>query len=71
MNQIAIAMFALAFVRLASGQACLNAQTALVNNPTCASAVDAATVCMGTCRTLYDDIISNCDDTVSSLANKV
>lgn len=39
------------------------AQSAI--NSTCISATDAATVCMGTCRALYDGIINNCDVTVS------
>ena len=41
--------------------------SALESDTTCANATDANTVCMGTCRVLYDDIINNCDATVSVL----
>ena len=70
MNRIIIAIFALAFVQLVSSQTCQQAQTALFADATCNS-TDAATVCMGTCRTLYDSVISNCDNTVSSPASKL
>ena len=68
MNRIVIAIFALASVQLVSSQttACLNALTALSSDRACSSG-DTDTVCMGTCRTLYDDIIAICDDEVSSL----
>ena len=66
MNRIIIAVFALVFVQLVSCQdACTIAQLAFVSDSTCASATDAATLCMGTCRTYIDDIISKCDNTVS------
>lgn len=65
MNRITVAVFSLAFLQLVSSQtACNDAFRALTNNPTCIS--KNATVCMGTCRTLYDNIISSCDNTVSS-----
>ena len=44
---------------------CGMAQSALTANSTCISATDAATVCMGTCRALYDGMINNCNVTVS------
>ena len=67
MNQIIITLFsALAFVQLVSSQTpCLDAQTALSSDLTCVSATDAATICLGGCRSLFDDIINNCDTTVS------
>ena len=66
MNRIIIAFFALAFVQLVSSQTpCLDAIAALGSDLTCAGATDAATICMGTCRTLYDNIISSCDSVVS------
>ena len=72
MNRIIIAIFALVFVQLVSSQtlACQQAQTALFTDATCSS-TDAATVCMGTCRTLYDNVISNCDNAVSSPASRL
>ena len=69
MNRIIISFLALAFLQLVSSQtACLDAQTALSSDLTCVSASDAATVCMGQCRTLYDNIISSCDNAVSLLS---
>ena len=67
MNRIIIALFALVFVQLVSSQAaCSDAQTALLNNSTCLTTIDVATLCNGTCRTIFDNIRSNCDnDTVS------
>ena len=61
MNRIVIAIFALAFVQLVSSQtvACVNALMALNSDPACSS-VNGSTVCMETCRTLYDDIIATC-----------
>ena len=41
------------------------ATLALAADTACATATDAATVCMGNCRTLYDNVINNCDDAVS------
>ena len=63
-------IIALAFVQLVNGQdACVTAQTNLAGNILCVSAfsigTDADTICMGTCRDLFDAIISNCDATVS------
>ena len=66
MNRIIITLFALALVQLVSSQtACLDAQTALATDLSCAAATDAATICIGTCRDLYADIIDNCNATVS------
>ena len=67
MNRIIIVLFALAFVQLVSSQTtCSDARTALLNNITCLTTTDVATVCNGTCRTIFDNIRSNCDnDTVS------
>ena len=39
------------------------AQLAVANDVTCASATDASDICMGSCRTLIDDVINNCDAT--------
>ena len=72
MNRIIIALFALAFMHLASSQlsACDQAQLDLTNDPDCVvggiGAIDAPVVCMGSCRSLIDNVISNCDNTVSS-----
>ena len=70
MNRIIIALFALVFVQLVSSQAaCSDALMALTNNTSCFSPTDATsviTVCNETCRTIYDDIRSSCDnETVS------
>ena len=46
---------------------CGMAQQAVLANPTCASSTDPSIVCMGTCRDVYDNIISNCDASVSGL----
>ena len=48
-----------------TGDACLDAQSALASSTACASATTANDICTGTCRDLYDDIIDNCDATVS------
>ena len=48
------------------GSPCETAQYALIYNSTCVNATDAATICMGTCRALYDDVINYCDATVVS-----
>ena len=40
-----------------------------LSSNTCINATDANTLCMGTCRTLYDNVLSNCDNAVSSLAS--
>ena len=44
---------------------CVLALSALSSDTTCANVNDVCTVCMEDCQTLYDDIISNCDETVS------
>ena len=67
---ITFALVALAFIQLVNGQtACLDAQTTLTSNTTCLTALDAGTdfnvTCMGSCRTLFDSIINNCDNAVS------
>ena len=71
MNRIIIALFALAFMHLASSQlsACNQAQLDLTSDSDClpaAAALNSSVVCMGSCRTLIDNVISNCDNTVSS-----
>ena len=38
---------------------------ALAADNTCAAATDVSDICMGDCRTPYDNIINNCDATVS------
>ena len=48
-----------------TGDACTDAATALASNTACATATTANDICTGTCRDLYDDIIDNCDATVS------
>ena len=51
-----------------TGDACTTAQTALATNAGCAAAfatADTSAICMGACRSLFDDIISNCDAAVS------
>ena len=64
-------VFALAFVQLANAEtaACLDAQATLFTNATCLQALsggtDVGTICMGSCRTLVNDIINNCDAAVS------
>ena len=70
MNRIVFSLFAFAFVQLVSSQdACTTAQTALATNAGCvaafASATDTSAICMGACRDLFNDIISNCDAAVS------
>ena len=70
MNRIVFSLFAFAFVQLVNSQtACLNAQTALATDATCVAAFSTATdfsaICMGSCRTLFDNIIRDCDATVS------
>ena len=71
MNRIVFSLFIFAFVQLVnSQQACLNATAALTANIACNTAfavgTDASTLCMGTCRELFNDIIDNCNDSVSS-----
>ena len=71
MNQIIIALFALAFMHLASSQlsACNQTQLDLTSDSDCIAgigAVNSSIVCMGSCRSLIDNVISNCDNTVSS-----
>ena len=46
--------------------ACIAAADALAENNACATATDAAIICTGTCRDLYDDVIDNCNATVSA-----
>ena len=70
MNRIVFSLFAFAFVQLVNSQtACLDAQAALATDATCAAAfsngTDFSAICMGSCRTLFDNIISNCDNSVS------
>ena len=70
MTRIFFIIIALAFVQLVNGQgACITAQTNLAGNTACVSAfsigTDTDTICMGTCRDLFDAIISNCDAEVS------
>ena len=68
MNQIwIISVFALAFVQLVSSHtdACLDAQSAYLNDTTCANTTDIANICNGTCRAMIDNIISICDNVVS------
>ena len=51
---------------------CGMAQQALLANTACTTALstgtDISTICMGTCRNLLNDIISNCNASVSLLA---
>ena len=66
MNRIIIAIFALAFVQLVSSQtACQQAQLDYATNLMCAAATDTATLCMGDCRTLLDNVLSECDSACS------
>ena len=66
MNRIIIAIFALAFVQLVSSQtACQQANLDYATDATCPGSTDPSVVCMGSCRTLIDNVISNCDNTVS------
>ena len=48
---------------------CIAAQANLATNTVCTTAFstgnDTDTICVGTCRNLYDAIISSCDATVS------
>ena len=48
-----------------TGDACTAATLALQSNTACATATSADDICTGTCRDLYNDIINNCDATVS------
>ena len=41
------------------------AQSALSSDTTCVNATYFPTLCTGRCRTLYDDVISSCDNAVS------
>ena len=67
MNRIIVALFAFAFLQLVSSQldTCQQAQVDYSTDLTCAGATNASTLCMGNCRTLLDNIISNCDNVVS------
>ena len=71
--EIVFAFFALAFVQLANAQiaGCSDAQSSLMTDATCLAAIsaetDVETICMGSCRSLIDDIINNCDAAVSWL----
>ena len=72
MNRIILALVVLAFVQLVKGQpsqACMDATTALGADDTCTAAfttgTDFSAICMGSCRTLFNNIISDCDATVS------
>ena len=42
------------------------AQVALSSTSGCIGTTDPNIVCMGTCRSLYDTIINNCDNEVST-----
>lgn len=47
---------------------CTTALGALMQNTACTSTTDAdTTICTGTCRDLYDDVIDKCDTTVSDI----
>ena len=73
MNRIILAVVFFLFVQLAKSQlpsqACIDAQTALATNTACTAALGSGTnfsaICMGSCRTLFDNIIDNCDNAVS------
>ena len=74
MNRIVFPLVVLAsIVQLVNGQvptqACIDAITVLATNAGCVAAfstgTDASAICMGTCRDLFNDIISNCDAAVS------
>ena len=73
MNRIILTLVVLAFVQLVKGQvpsqACLDATTAVNSDATCSAALfngtDFNAICMGSCRTLLDNIITNCDNEVS------
>ena len=72
MNQFVFAILAFGFVQLANTQtACLDAHTTLLTDATCVAAfsagTDASTICVGSCRNLFDNIICNCDAAVSWL----
>ena len=69
-SHIIFSFVALTFVQLVNGQtACLDAQNALTSDATCFSVFSAGTdisaICFGLCRTLFDNIINNCDSAVS------
>ena len=71
MNRVIFVIISLAFVQLVSSQsqACTNAISALRRNTASTDAFAAGrgsdVTCTGTCRNLIDDIISNCDASVS------
>ena len=44
---------------------CGMAITTLESDTTCTNPMDVNTLCMGTCRGLYDDVISYCNASVS------
>ena len=72
MIQISFAIFAFIFVQLVNAQdACTAAEMSLAANTACAAAfsngTDADVICMGTCRYLFDYIISSCNATVSQV----
>ena len=69
-SRIVFALVALSFVQLVNSQmACSDAQTALNRATTCLAAFSAGTdsdvICIGSCRTIFDNIINSCDSTVS------
>ena len=69
---IILTIIALFFLQLVNGQdACTTAQTNVATNIVCVNAysdrTDADTICMGTCRDLFDAIISSCDAAVSQI----
>ena len=47
------------------------AQVALSSNSGCIGATDPNIACMGTCRSLYDTVISSCDNEVSHNYNYI
>ena len=63
---LVIGLFALLLLQLAASQddACQDAINALkAGAATCTGSVDA--ICTGQCRQYYDDVIENCDESVS------
>ena len=72
MNPTISVILAVVSVQLVNGQdACTTAQVDLVTDTTCVEAFstgnDVTLICMGTCRHLFDEIIDNCDASVSQI----
>ena len=70
MIRIIFTILALVFVQLVNGQldACQTAVLDLTTDDTCSDAIlgnDTNTICEDPCRSLYDAIINNCNETVS------